>query len=236
MKLKFNEKRHEYSLGTRRLLSVTQFIGKYFPKFDAKEVARKLAKFPKNKLEKKGVRYWLALWKESSNHGTRIHNALDKYISGIPISEISKELEEQDIGKVTNGISWVDLNAKKLKKETELVIYDDELGLAGTIDLVIHNEDGTITLVDWKTNKEIKREGYTKKDMAFCPIETLTNSNYNKYTLQLSVYAYMMERKGYKVKNLILLHLKDNAMVSYTIEYLKETVEAILNDYKKGKE
>ena len=40
---------------------------------------------------------------------------------------------------------------------TEWMIYDEELKLAGSIDMVNENSDGTLQIRDWKRSKQIVR-------------------------------------------------------------------------------
>jgi ATP-dependent exoDNAse (exonuclease V) beta subunit len=232
-KLHFYKTNHTYKYGKTELTSVTKFISQFFGKFDAKEVARKLAKFKSNKEAKRGVRYWLAEWKESSEHGTRVHNAIDYYIS---TGEIKAD-NDKDALKIAQGIGWLEgfLGTKFTLKErrqlilrSEVTVYDLELGLAGTIDLLIeHNGKGYI--VDWKTNKKIEKKGYNKK-MAKEPLESYSDCNYSKYVLQLSLYSKMLENKGLPIERCFLVHLKEDSVMPYEFnpqEYYSDIKEMI---------
>lgn len=235
MKLQFNEKEHKYFVGRGKnkilFTSVTQFVHKFFPPFEAKKIARKLAKIPRNKFQKRGVRYFLKEWKERSQHGTRIHNAMEDYINNGDIGKV----QEEDVGKISQGVGWLQLNVKDMAISSEYRIHDIKLKLAGTIDLLIEHDDKSITLVDWKTNKEIKQKGFNKKSKALPPIDELDDCNYNQYTLQLSLYGYLMERKGYTIKALKLVHLKDAAFVEYNIDYRKDLIEELI-EYERTNE
>ena len=234
-KLKFYEKSHKYKIGKTTLTSVTTFIGKFFEPFDAKGIARKLARFPINKERKHGVRYFLKDWKEAAEHGTRTHEMLELAIDPAATEEpISKE--NRDWNKFKQGMDWWEEYNKNTDVENsmcELRIYNEELLLAGTIDLMVVHKDMSISLIDWKTNKAIKKTGYHHK-RAFVPIEDLHDCNYNKYTLQLSLYAYMMERAGYTIRDLIIVHLMEDKSKEYKVEYKKEIIKKLL-EVKDGK-
>ena len=47
---------------------------------------------------------------------------------------------------------------------SEVVVYSKELGIAGTIDVLVYNrEQDMYHLVDWKTNKRIDKKSFRKK-------------------------------------------------------------------------
>lgn len=96
-------------------------------------------------------------------------------------------------------------------------------------------------LVTHNTNKEIKTKSYfdstTKKysTMKF-PLNNLQDCNYYHYALQLSTYAWMMQKLNpdFIIDDLVLVHFdhSDN-MTVYHLPYLKTEVEKMLAFYKK---
>ncbi len=250
----FTEKDHTYKVDNMKLTSVTTLLKDYFSPFDAKKIAKKLAMMQKGRNGKKyklgeeitdedkkkaTQKYWKAEWKEASNHGTRIHKGLENAVRSPKDSMQAiwdNSIEERDTKKMTQGWTFLSLHSDK---DTELIpelqLYDLELGLAGTIDLVI-TKDKKTSLADWKTNKRIDRKGY-QGAMALPPISELPDCNYSKYALQLGVYAFMLERKGYLIDKLYLVHLKEDSFTPYEIDYqeVKPFVEAILNEKENSR-
>ena len=240
-KVQFYEKSHKYKLKKRYLTGVTTFLGQFFEKFDANKMAKLKAFLAKRAGEKgKGVRYWKKLWKESAEHGTRVHSLIEEIINRYKINSAVSlglnprspdTLDTRKTGQALNYLNgvleegWTDI-------KTEEILYDEELGLAGQVDLIIE-DNGVLNIYDYKTNKTINLLGYKgKRDKerkkAKKPISHLDDCNYQKYTLQMSLYAYMLERKGYKIGTLTLLHLKENEVVPYKCYYLKEEIEKLL--------
>ena len=96
-------------------------------------------------------------------------------------------------------------------------------------------------LVTHNTNKEIKTKGLynpsikgTQK-MQF-PLNTLDDINFNHYQLQLSTYAWMLQKlnPNFIIKDLILNHYDHNGNNTlYHCNYLKNEVERMLAYYKK---
>lgn len=228
-KLTFFKKSHKYKLGRRELTSVTTFVKQFFTPFNAREKARELSKFGWAKKQKKGVRYWLKTWKEAGQQGTITHEEIEKYIK-------TNNKEIDCCLKAEQGIKWYEKFIKKLGKPiplSELRIFDEELGIAGTIDLYVSHQsidnpqENVITLVDWKTNKKIVKEGY-KDSVALEPVSHLESGNFYQYALQLSLYAYIIERKGEVIDKLLLVHLKEDCVEELEVPYLKEEIEEML--------
>ena len=76
--------------------------------------------------------------------------------------------------------------------------------------MIYSKKNKKIYLIDWKTNIEIKKKGYNKG--AAFPANLIEDCSFNKYTLQLSMYQYILEN-FYKAKidGLYILHLKDSS-------------------------
>ena len=80
-KLIFNKKKHTYYVEGVKYKSVTEIIGEQFSCFDANKVAKMLASFPVNKQNKRGVKYWKALWKKQREYGTLVHKDIQDAIN-----------------------------------------------------------------------------------------------------------------------------------------------------------
>lgn len=118
--------------------------------------------------------------------------------------------------------------------------FDDYLMISGQLDLLI--KDGNdITIVDYKTNKKIDMKSYfdnsTKKSqkMKF-PLNDIDDCNFYHYSMQLSVYSYLLQKINpkFKIKKLIIHHIDhDNNETEYECPYLKDEVERMLLHYRK---
>lgn len=120
------------------------------------------------------------------------------------------------------------------------VSEDGKLRIAGQIDLLV-KKGNKIIIADWKTNKKIETKSYfnnktkTSVKMKF-PLNTLDDVNYWHYTLQLSTYAWMIQKLNpeFEIEDLVLVHFDhaDN-MTVYHLPYLKNEVIKMLNHFKK---
>lgn len=130
---------------------------------------------------------------------------------------------------------------------TERIVYWYEYLVAGKIDLIL-TKPGTkqFVILDWKTNKDPLHEtaGYYKKrhgiktdewvetnQRLLAPLTHLQDCKKVKYTLQLSMYAYLMELWGLICVRLELWHIRGGEEYMYEIEYLKEDAKKLL-EYK----
>lgn len=126
----------------------------------------------------------------------------------------------------------------------EYLIYreseDGILRIAGQVDLIIKSGN-EITIVDHKTNKKIdQKSGFntsTRSNVKMkYPLNNLMDCNFYHYTMQLSTYAWMLQKinPNFVIKDLILNHYDHNGNNTlYHCEYLKNEVEKMLYFYKK---
>jgi hypothetical protein len=190
---------------------------------------------------------------------TRMYSIYDLKIGNLnDVGEISiEELKVQNLHirypDIFNLI--VSLHKKGFKFYPEIVVYHPDWLISGMVDLLAVRGNEFI-IIDWKTNKgDISFEaGYYEKDSngdmtnvfhktgkTFkYPIQHLPASTGHKYSLQLSLYAYFIERFGFKLKGLLLFHITHNEIKEsdnirwrtkpIKIEYFKDEIEAIGND------
>ena len=94
---------------------------------------------------------------------------------------------------------------------TEWTIYHEELKIAGSVDMIYQNPDGTLLIYDWKRCKEIVKENaYGSCATTEC-IRHLADTNFWHYALQLNTYKTIIEEKyGKKVVGLCLVCLHPN--------------------------
>ena len=117
---------------------------------------------------------------------------------------------------------------------------DGILKVSGQIDCLIKNGN-EITILDWKTNKEIKKESFYNRStkqhqMMKFPLNNIQDSNYWHYALQLSLYAYLLQTLHPEVviKGLKLIHIdREQKETEYEVPYLKDDVERMLKHYKR---
>jgi len=108
-------------------------------------------------------------------------------------------------------LKFVKENPELTPYRTEWLIYNEDLKLSGSIDMVYENPDGSLKIYDWKRSKGItKTNGFDKYALTEC-ISHLPDANFWHYSLQLNTYKAILEEKyGKKVTDLYLVVLHPN--------------------------
>ena len=219
----FKEKTHQYfNEKGEQYVSATTFLHNFQVPFDKEKFAE--MKASKLGMTKEEV---LEMWKQSSidacKFGTKTHLLMENYIIGKERKEEHSSLYESFNAIVEEDFKW----AKKVWSEK--LLYSDEYKIAGTADLIIEHNDFEFSVGDFKTNKKIDFANNFGQRM-LTPIEHLSDCNYNLYSLQLSLYAYLFSRlSGKKCRKLFLMHLKDDKWNYISCNNMELEIKAMLN-------
>lgn len=240
--ISFDEESHRYLVNGNNFISVTELLKKYEPIFDDVKIAEQTAK--RRKVNKDVLlNEWRKKSEDSRNKGTHLHRFIQNYLSGsVDIYEPYIKLK-QTFAEFYN--SW--LKDKKVIY-SEKIIYHPELKIAGTIDCLVYcPKDNIFYYIDWKTNDKINFEN--KYQNLHPPLNKFSASNYNLYSLQISLYRYIIEERILinseslsevkdKSKNLIVQfsEMNDSFNMYETPYYKYSSVQLITNhNLKKEK-
>lgn len=102
---------------------------------------------------------------------------------------------------------------------------------------------GKLLIPTHNTNKKIDQESYfdrntKKRQMMKFPLDNIQDCNFYHYSLQLSLYAYLLQKINpkFKIKKLVIVHFDhDGNETEYQCEYLKEDVARMLLHYRRDK-
>ena len=91
----------------------------------------------------------------------------------------------------------------------EFVVYDQPNGICGTIDMIGYNmKTNSYAIIDWKTSKSFDTHSFTGDEYLKAPFDDLEVCNTTEYSLQLSLYKYMLEKHtDMKISELLLFQL-----------------------------
>lgn len=226
--IQFIKNSHKYIIKTdinNKYTSVTSWIHCHFPKFDSDVVIQNMCKGKNwnstNKYWNMSIvqikQQWKQLGEESAILGTRLHEHIEQFMNNntLGYGYLHKDLLENMVNhNIDNSIEWnyfIDFikSTPHLKPyRTEWFIFDEDLKLAGSIDMVYENEDGTLSIYDWKRCKEIINDNTWNKFAKNPMIAHIPDINFWHYTLQLNTYKCILERKYNKqVTQLCLVKL-----------------------------
>lgn len=206
-KLEFDEPSHTYTFEGKKLESVNKVLSKYSIPFDhdGKILARKAAENGITVLEQKAI--WERKGLESRIKGTAFHVDIESYLKTKRIPDTSNKKLVKQFSKI------------KFKNAlySEIKLYNLTFEIAGTTDIIEVFKDNSISLFDIKTSQAKKITRYSFGRKMLYPLNHIWDSPLDKYELQLSTYAYMLEEAGWWVRNLIIFH----------IDYDKEKIKQI---------
>jgi hypothetical protein len=233
--IKFYEPTHTYTIipdAKSKYKSVTTWNHSHFPHFDSDDIIKKMMR---SKGWKEGHKYWgltaaqiKAQWSANgaavSGAGTNMHFDIECFMNNpdikFPDYKHSDLLENYlEKGETPNTtIEWQyfmnyvkdTLHLKPYR--TEWTIYHEDLKLAGSIDMIYENPDGTLAIYDWKRAKDITRVNTFGKYAVTDCISHMPDTNYWHYALQLNTYKAILEEKyDKKITDLYLVRLHPDA-------------------------
>ncbi len=272
MSLVFEPKSHSYTSvdpnDTTKWISVTTLISGLKQPFDSNNIAKKSATNKKSKWFGMTVEQIQEVWKKESDRACTLGNwyhdqreqditncdTIVRYDKTLPVIKPMQDehgLKVAPSQKLMDGIY------------PEHMVYLRSAGICGQSDLV-EVADGFVHITDYKTNKEIKTESFKNwegmSQKMNPPISHLDDCNLNHYTLQLSIYMYMILKHNPTLKpgKLTIHHIifeeeeekdefgypvsKLNAdgepiikeIIPYDLPYLKDEVLSIMMYYKEN--
>ena len=226
--------------------SVTSFVGMFKPKFDADTQSKKSSKNKRSKWYGMTPKEILAAWDGESQRaiglGNWYHDEREKRL--LEFKTIERDGTEVPIIKPI-----VDQNGIKIAPEQKLsegvypehFVYLKSAGLCGQADLV-SIVNGKINILDYKTNKEIKKKGFTNWEgitsKMYNPVSHLDDCNLKHYNLQLSLYAYIIKKHNPKLKigDLTIQHVifekEGEDKFGYPITKYNDQKEPIIKEIK----
>jgi ATP-dependent exoDNAse (exonuclease V) beta subunit len=234
--IKFFEKDHKYIIDLEpdvKYTSVTTWIHEHFEKFDSDKI---IAKMMAGEKWKEGHKYWGMTPEQIKNQwntnkdavskaGTDLHYEIEcfnndrrfqfdytnKELGVIYMSDRYKELPLKPI-EWQYFINFVRDHPQLKPYRTEWTVFNEDVKISGSIDMVYENPDGTLSIYDWKRSKKITQiNTFNKFALPPC-ICHLPDSNFWHYALQLNTYKYILETKyDKKVKDLYLVRLHPDA-------------------------
>lgn len=246
--VKFIEDTHQYlSLEDQTpWVSVTQLIHKYQPKKDWNLIAERYAK--KHKMPVEDVKAkWRSENETAVNRGVKFHKQREEdLLSCQTIDEAGVVLKifPPFVDEFGHKIA----PPQKLEDGIypELLVALNSAKICGQADYV-EIKEGKINIRDYKTNKEIKMNGFVSWDgieeHMEDPISGVPNCNYWHYALQLNIYGYIIRRNNPKLKlgKLVLLHIQFDdtdevsGIVPYELPDMQAHVHNLVTHYKANR-
>lgn len=221
-KYSFIEDGHYYLCNGKRVgISTTGLISQYEQEFDSDTISQQVA-------NKRGISQQEVLeeWRIENLHstikGSMVHEFAQSLWEGKEYKfDYSKIPKEIDIDRLKNDIDKLIPQAINFYNDykdmyeligCEIYLGDEDFDECGATDQILYNKyNGEIAIIDYKTNKEIKRESYRHQKMLI-PLQQYDDCNYVHYSIQLSGYKFKFERNTkLKVDETFIVYFNINA-------------------------
>ena len=237
----FEPEQHVYTVwGQQRLLPVSSLIPYFFEQFDAQSAAQR--QFERYGISvEESLKKWERIGKMAREVGTFVHEQTENYFRDGTFATIcpftfegktemvSVEKERQHFLRFVS-----DNNIHPYRQEWP--VYDTDLNIAGTIDMVCRMDDGEFIIYDWKRSSKVANvlgqpivEAFGGKQ-SFNGI-SLPDTPFYHYCIQQNLYRYMLEAHyGVRVKamNLVVLCAHYPSYVVVNVPKMDEVVEQII--------
>jgi hypothetical protein len=267
MKLIFNPETHTYvDQNNNEYTSVTKLLSRYKKPFDQQSAATKASKNRKSKWHGIPPQDIINVWNAESDRSIKLGNWYHDQREADLLSCQTISYEELNLPVYPSQYDDEGFKTAPDQKlgdgvYPEFFLYLSSAGIAGQSDRVTV-ANGKVDILDYKTNKEIKTQGFknfegTTQKLLY-PLSHLDDCNLNHYTIQLSIYMYIILKHNplYRPGELILQHvifqedfdkdpygypiyLKDREgnpiikdVIPYKLPYLKDEVIELLEHYK----
>jgi len=172
---------------------------------------------------------WSSIGTKSSGRGTLLHAVQESYSRDKIWIEGSEEFKD----KIIHVESLLSGYSKHYYEEVMHYTTPSGLRIAGTADRPVLNSRGWLSIYDYKFN-ERKGISFTDKYAKFMNhcCSHLTNCNFNHYSIQLSLYAYMSEATyGYKIDRLGIIDYQKALPIIHPVVYQKELIKLMIDNY-----
>ena len=256
----FKPSTHQYIIQGKPYKSFSSIIKLVEPEKDWDDIAAKYAKKHSTKKDPLTVedvkKQWAEKGRIARERGTLFHALKEE-------EDINSKDKPVYFSETINDIKPI-RNLETLEDGIypELTLYNNEYQACGTADkVIIETINGVryIDILDYKTSETIDEESYyvarnQKFAMLANPLQSVMDCNFMKYSLQLSMYAFFLEKYNFTPRNLILIHLIINELdlnkeskykieyegksfhveheIEYPVKYMKKEVKALLQYHK----
>ncbi len=263
----FDEPTHVYTILSdpgQKYTSVTTWNHSHFEEFDSDRI---ITNMMKSKNWQLGHKYYgmtreeiKLLWDknrdEAAKAGTLMHYQIECFMN---LGQFLPDKEKPTLGELWDYyeknpmslnikpcIEWeyfekfVENHVNFKPYRTEWTVFNEDVKLSGSIDMVFYDPDNENNLViyDWKRSKEIVKINGWNKSSHRQEISHLPDCNYWHYSLQLNTYKKILEDKyDKKISNMYLVCIHpENKKKTYEkikVADLTDEMNELFNSLKK---
>lgn len=223
--IQFNPQEHIYLYkGKEQFVPVSNIIELYFP-FDSYKESAKIASRD-HCSQGEILDKWEMNNSEARELGTFMHQQIEKSYAGEDFVDTyqfkynGKYASKDEVVKLDSEHEQFDAFTEDHKFKpfrTEWHIYDVNLKIAGTVDM-IHQRGNVYDIYDWKRSHRIVNPvgnpipPYHNGDCGIGELGNIPNSPYWQYCIQQNIYKYILEKNyNVKIENMYLVVFNNKA-------------------------
>jgi hypothetical protein len=236
-KITFDPKWHSYiDSGGARYKSVSKILKCYAPPFDAIAISEKCAAGSNPKYTGRNPADIRQEWKTEGERGRNEGDNFHQFIESVLLGKPEPEPISERCGKLfVQGRKAVEKLLQRFELiDVEKIVFSPTLKVAGMIDLVMRDPaKNEIVVMDWKQSKEIRKENVYQ--CLLSPLEHLQQTELSQYTLQLSLYQFLLNKERYFQDaagfRRAIIHVGEDFCKPIKLDYYQyEVVEMLKNE------
>ena len=230
--ISFDEESHTYTVdGVLIPYSVTGLIHQYARAFEPSIAVQNMRAETQQSYSNKGLETEgdiLHAWKQNGrvqrNRGTLMHFHIEQSLNGCVIeSPWSPEFDQFMTlhEEVTRD--------RQYPFRTELSVYSKRLNVAGQIDAIFKQSDGTFAVWDWKRCRLLR---YDSRSQMKEPFDHLADVNAWHYFMQLNLYRYILQTDyGLPVSAMYLgvFHPSRSQPLRVRVPFMEDEMQVLLS-------
>jgi ATP-dependent exoDNAse (exonuclease V) beta subunit len=210
---------HRYEVDGVVFQSVTSLIKRFFPVFDADAAIAKLSK--KHPLHGRPPEEIKARWaregETASAAGTEMHRQIELFLN-------TGQLGDHPDFAVFHESYTASRRGEPYR--TEWIVFDEETGIAGTIDYLYRRGD-RFCMTDWKRSKQIKLENRFQRPLP--PLTHLQACNFHQYALQQNIYRLILKKHyDIRVDRMSLAQIHSGKLTPWPVPLMEREAERIM--------
>lgn len=227
--IQFIEAGHIYLINGVQAKSVTELIDSCFPIYDEMHWSAYIAARD-DRPQSEVLNQWKRDGFEAQQLGTALHKNIEKFYHGQPPAPD---------GEFQQFLNFHESHRHLQPFRTEWRIFDEVNLVAGTIDLLCKNADGTYEIYDWKrskkvvnplTNEVMKINSFGNTGLGL--FRNLSDTSYSRYALQQNIYRHILETYySMRIRNmyLVIMHPLLNSYHKIEVPRIETEVNILLS-------
>lgn len=218
----------------KKMLSTYAVNGSLEKPKDWDAIAEKCSKNPNHEFFGVPKEEILVKWRTKSNKGADRGNSLDDYMKAKLAGEFIDTSGFDEI-LLKKCVQFDNLNTFFISKlhsyvGSEIWLNSKKLGLVVRLDsLFTIHDDNTLLVGELKNTENITTEDRWNKLVG--PASHLQQTDFNKYTIQMYIYKYILEELGFHDVKVLLFQIKENdyhikkPAFEYSADFIKDCAE-----------